>query len=77
MYEVIPNKMKDGCVYPKGIQKLFSQYDFHVKYYTGNINALKNEVNKGNPIIVMIRTYIGENWLHYVLVVGYGQLPIT
>lgn len=73
LYEIISNKMKDGCVYPKGMQKLFSQYGFRVKYYTGNINALKNEVNKGNPVIVMIRTYLDKNWLHYVPVVGYDE----
>ena len=43
----MPDKLKDGCVYPKGIQKLFSQYVFKVKYCAGDIKALKNEVSKG------------------------------
>lgn len=67
------HKLKDGCVYPKGIPKLLSQYGFHAVYYTGNINALKNEVRKGNPVIVMIRTYKDKNWLHFVPVVGYDK----
>ncbi len=69
----MPNKMKNGYVYPKGIQKLLSQYGFQVKYCTGNINTLKNEIVKGNPVIVMIRTYTDKNWLHYVPVVGYDE----
>ncbi len=44
-----------------------------MKYCAGNINALKNEVSKGNPVIVMIRTYINKTWLHYVPVVGYDE----
>lgn len=73
LYEVMPNKMKDGYVYPKGILNLLSQYGFNVKYCTGNITALKNEVCKGNPVIVMIRIQTDKNWLHYVPVVGYDE----
>lgn len=73
LYEVIPNKMKDGYVYPKGILKLLPQYGFWVKYCAGNITALKNEVSKGNPVIVMIRIQSDQNWLHYVPVVGYDE----
>lgn len=73
LYKVIPNKMKNGYVYPKGIQKLFAQYGFRVKYCTGNVNSLKNELNNGNPVIVMIRTHVDKDWLHYVPVVGYDE----
>lgn len=73
LYKEISNKLKDGCVYPKGILKLLSQYGFRTVYYTGNINALKNEVSKGNPVIVLIRTYKDKNWLHFVPVVGYDR----
>ena len=73
LYEVISNKMKDGCVYPRGIRNLLSQYGFKVKYCAGNIAALKNEVSKGNPVIVMIRIQTDKNWLHYVPVVGYDE----
>lgn len=65
--------MKDGYVYPKGILKLFPRYGLKVKYCAGNIAALKNEVCKGNPVIVMIRVQVGKNWLHYVPVVGYDK----
>lgn len=73
LYEIMPNKMKDGYVYPKGIQNLLPKYGFKVKYCTGNINALKNEVSKGNPVIVMIKIHPNKNWLHYVPVVGYDE----
>lgn len=73
LYEVIPNKMKDGYVYPKGILNLLSQYGFKIKYCAGNIAALKNEVSKGNPVIVMIRIQTDKNYLHYVPVVGYDE----
>lgn len=73
MYEIIPNKMNDGCVYPKGILKLLPQYGFKVKYCAGNIAALKNEVSEGNPVIVMIRIQTDKNWLHYVPIVGYDE----
>lgn len=73
LYEVIPNKMRDGCVYPRGILNILSQYGFKVKYCAGNIAALKNEVSKGNPVIVMIRIRTDKSWLHYVPVVGYDE----
>lgn len=60
LYEVIPNKMKDGYVYPKGILKLLPQYGFQVKYCAGNMTALKNEVSKGNPVIVMNNIITGK-----------------
>ena len=73
LYEVIPNKMRDGCVYPRGILNILSQYCFKIKYCAGNIATLKNEVSKGNPVIVMIRVQTDKNWLHYVPVVGYDE----
>lgn len=76
LYEVIPNKMKDGYVYPRGILNILPQYGFKVKYCSGNIAALKNEVSKGNPVIVMIRIQTDKDWLHYVPVVGYDEQNI-
>ena len=73
LYEVIPNKMRDGCVYPRGILNILSQYCFKIKYCAGNIATLKNEVSKGNPVIVMIRIQTDKNYLHFVPVVGYDE----
>ena len=60
-------------IHPRGILSLLSRYGFKVKYCAGNIAALKNEVSKENPVIVMIRIQTNKNWLHYVLVVGYDE----
>lgn len=76
LYKVITGKMESGYVYPKGIQKLFLQYGFKVKYCRGSIDTLKNEVSMGNPVIVMIRTRPDEKYLHYVPVVGYDEQNI-
>ena len=76
LYEIISNKTKDGLVPPKGILNMLSHYGFKVKYCASNITALKNEVSKGNPVIVMIRVRTDENWLHFVPVVGYDEQHI-
>ncbi len=73
IYNIMTGKLKDGCVYPKGILNLFPKYGLHIKYCRGNLNSLKNEISKGNPVIVMIRTYADKSWLHYVPVVGYDE----
>lgn len=73
VYREMPNKMANGYVYPKGIRKLLLSYGFSVKYCVGNFNALKREVSKGNPVIVLIRVRTDRNWLHYVPVVGYDE----
>lgn len=49
IYEIMPNKMDNGYVYPKGIISFLERNNFTVGYYTGNIAALKNEIAKGNP----------------------------
>lgn len=72
-YEDMPNKMRNGYTYPKGIKNLFHNYGFHVTYCSGSMKVLKSELNKGTPIIVMIRVEPKRNWLHYVPVVGYDK----
>lgn len=51
VYEKMPNKMRGGYVYPKGISNFLSSNGFKVKYCRGNLNALKNAVATGNPVI--------------------------
>lgn len=73
-YEKMPNKIRGGYVYPKGIFNFLSKNGFKVKYCRGNLNSLKNAVATGNPVIAMIKIRPDKNWLHYVPVVGYdGQ----
>ena len=73
IYQKMPYKASDGCVPPKGIKKVLESYGFHVKYCAGNLNALKAEVCKGNPVIVFIKVKRGKKWLHFVPVVGYDE----
>ena len=73
IYPDMPDKMKDGCVYPKGLCRTLLSYGFEVRYCSGNLKALQQEICKGNPVIVMIRVRKDRNWLHYVPVVGFND----
>lgn len=73
LYEEMPQKTKEGYVYPKGIVQMLSRYGIRVKYCAGNFKALKREICKGAPVIVMLRTRVGERYLHFVPVVGYDE----
>ncbi|MBQ7920227.1 MAG: C39 family peptidase [Lachnospiraceae bacterium] len=72
-YQKMPCKGPKGYVYCKGIVKLARRNGFRAMLRTGNLNALKNTVAKGNPVIVMLRTRKGARGLHYVPVVGYDK----
>lgn len=73
VYQDMPFKMKNGYVYPKAIPKLLLRYDIKTTYCRGNINSLRHEIGKGNPVIVLIRYDTKHNWLHYVAVVGIDE----
>lgn len=76
LYQMIPNKMKNGYVYPKGIVELLGQYNIKSKYCIGTINSLKQEICKGNPVVVLIKYNQDKNWLHFVPVVGFDENKI-
>lgn len=73
LYSVMSHKMKSGYVYPKGVYDILRSYGMKVKYCRGNLNALKVDLQKGNPVIVMIRVQKDKDWLHYVPVVGFDK----
>lgn len=73
LYREITDRRKDGTVYPAGVRRLLSRQGLQAIYCTGSLEALKNEVCKGTPVIVLIRTYPNRKWLHYVPVVGYDR----
>ena len=73
IYSKLPNKMKNGYVYPKEVKRMLEKFGFNVKYCVGNLHSLRNEVSKGNPVIVFIKARKDKNWLHYVPVVGYDE----
>ncbi len=73
IYTELPDKMNNGCVYPKEVKRMLEKYGFHVKYCVGNLHALRNEISKGTPVIVFMKVRKDKNWLHYVPVVGYDE----
>lgn len=73
LYTSFPSKTKSGNVYPKGIRTILRKMGFRTNYYKGNINSLKYEVSKGNPVIVFIKAQKDHNSLHFVPVVGYDE----
>ena len=54
----------------KAGKNLLKQNGVNAKYVRGNLCALKNEVSKGNPVIVLIRVEAKKPYLHFVPVVG-------
>ena len=73
LYAAMPHKIKNGYVYPKGIRVLLQRHDIPVRYCRGNLSTLKQELQKGHPVIVMIRVRRDKGWLHYVPIVGYDE----
>jgi hypothetical protein len=72
-YKEMPNKMKNGYVYPKGIINYLKEKGIKFRYIRGNLNSLKKDLEKGTPIIVMIKVRKDKNWLHYVPLVGFDE----
>jgi len=74
---VIPNKMKNGYVYPWGIRKYLASHDVKTKIYyfglmkdTDKSEWIKGRLLKNEPVILIV----GNNrYLHYVTVLGYSK----
>ena len=72
-YRQIPIKLWRGSVSGIGIIILCLKYKVKVLLRIGNIEALKDSVCKGNPVVVLTRTKVGSRWLHYITVVGFDE----
>ena len=72
-YKQIPFKLWRGSVSGMGIILLCLKYKVKVLLRIGNIEALKDSVCKGVPVVVLTRTVVGSRWLHYITVVGYDE----
>ena len=72
-YKEMPCKGPKGYVYCRGIVRLARRHGLKARLRTGNLNALKNAVAKGTPVIVMLRSKPGSTGLHFVPVVGYDE----
>ena len=72
-YKQIPVKLWRGSVPGIGIIYLCLKYKVKVLLRIGNIEALKDSVSKGIPVVVFTRTVVGSRWLHYITVVGFDE----
>lgn len=73
LYDNMGHKQSNGYVYCKELVKLAQDNGFYAKLRIGNLTALKNTVAKGVPVIVLVRSKIRSNGMHYVPVVGYDN----
>lgn len=73
LYKIMPNKMKNGCVYPKGVVRLLKQQGLKAILRIGTIAELKKEVSKDIPVIVFIKVHKEQSYLHFVPVIGYDE----
>ena len=72
-FKEVPYQMKGGAGVPKGISGFFKKRGIKMTACTGNFAALKNEIAKGNPVIVVIRSFVGKNDLHFACITGYDE----
>jgi ABC-type bacteriocin/lantibiotic exporter with double-glycine peptidase domain len=73
LYKDFPCKFPSGGITPLGIRKVFKKYGFKTKYYKGNMNSLKAELEKGLPVIVNVHSTPKTKARHFVPVTGYDQ----
>ncbi|MCR4734821.1 MAG: C39 family peptidase [Treponema sp.] len=72
-FKEVPYQLKGGAGLPKGITGFFKKKGIKMTACTGSFNSLKNELARGNPVIVVIRSFVGKNDLHFATVTGYDE----
>jgi len=72
-FKDVPFQMKGGLAFPKGITGFFKKRGIKMTACTGNFAALQNELEKGRPVIVVIRSFVGKSYLHFATVTGYDE----
>ncbi|MCR4949244.1 MAG: C39 family peptidase [Treponema sp.] len=72
-FKDVPFQMKGGMAFPKGISGFFKKRGIKMTACTGNFAALQNELEKGRPVIVVIRSFADKNYLHFATVTGYDE----
>ena len=72
-FKDVPFQMKGGLAFPKGITGFFKKRGIKMRACTGNFAALQNELEKGRPVIVVIRSFVGKSYLHFATVTGYDE----
>lgn len=72
-FKDVPFQMKGGMAFPKGITGFFKKRGIKMTACTGNFAALQNELEKGRPVIVVIRSFVNKSYLHFATVTGYDE----
>ncbi len=72
-FKEVPFQMKGGLAFPKGITGFFKKRGIKMTACSGNFAALQNELEKGRPVIVVIRSFVDKNYLHFATVTGYDE----
>lgn len=72
-FKEVPGQMKGGAAFPKGITGFFKKKGIKMTACTGNFSALKKEITRGNPVIVVIRSFVGKNDLHFACITGFDE----
>ena len=73
IFKEVPYTYGNGVAFPKGITGFFKKRGIKMKACTGNLAALQNELALGNPVIVVIRSFVGKRFLHFACITGYDE----
>lgn len=73
LYNDISNKNYDGTVPPENLIEFLKAKGYSANLRSGTMLQLKNEISKGTPVIVFVRVSPGENYYHYLPMVGYDE----
>ncbi len=72
-FKEVPYQLKGGAGLPKGITGFFKKKGIKMTACSGNFAALKNEIARGKPVIVVIRSFVGKADLHFACITGYDE----
>lgn len=70
LYQTMPT-MYNGGILPKHLKGSLRQNGFDVTYRKGSIQSLKQQIDLGQPVIALTRTFENRRYLHYTTIVGY------
>ena len=73
IFKEVPFTYGKGIAFPKGITGFFKKRGIRMKACVGNLAALQNELARGNPVIVVIRSFVGKSFLHFACITGYDE----
>ena len=73
IYAKIKRKLINGAVLPGTLKREIRGYGYEAKYLKGSLEDLKADLCEGKRIIVLVKTRLDKNWLHYVSIVGYDE----